>query len=103
MLSAVYYLERNYNQPVTVAALAQELDVTANYLTAQFKKEVGTAPLACLNQLRMREAARRLARTREPVQDISAAVGILDANYFVKRFKAQFGYTPTEFRRRYGI
>lgn len=49
------------------------------------------------------EAARQLARTNTPVQEVAAAVGILDANYFVKRFKAAFGYTPTEFRRRYGI
>lgn len=103
VLSAVYYLERHFDQPVTVAGLARELDVTPNYLTAQFKKEVGMAPLACLNQLRMRRAARQLARTRDSVQEIAASVGILDANYFVKRFKAEFGYTPTEFRRRYCI
>lgn len=103
VLSAVYYLERHFDQPVTVAALARELDVTPNYLTAQFKKEVGMAPLACLNQLRMRRAARQLARTKDPVQEIAASVGILDANYFVKRFKAEFGYTPTEFRRRYCV
>lgn len=72
-------------------------------LTAQFKKEVGVPPLAYLNRVRMRQAARQLARTSTPVQEVAASVGILDANYFVKRFKAAFGYTPTEFRRRYGI
>ena len=86
-----------------MAGLARELEVSPGYLTAQFKKEVGVPPLSYLNRVRMRQAARQLARTNAPVQEVAASVGILDANYFVKRFKAAFGYTPTEFRRRYGI
>ncbi|HIV50361.1 MAG TPA: helix-turn-helix transcriptional regulator [Candidatus Faecalibacterium intestinipullorum] len=103
VLSAIYQLERHCAQPITVAGLARELEVSPGYLTAQFKKEVGVPPLSYLNRVRMRQAARQLARTNAPVQEVAASVGILDANYFVKRFKAAFGYTPTEFRRRYGI
>ena len=32
------------------------------------------------------------------VQQISAYVGYLDNNYFVKVFKKQYGMTPTEYR-----
>lgn len=103
VLGVLCRLEHQYDRPVTVAELAREQGVTPNYLTAQFKKEVGKTPLACLNQLRMRRAAQQLARTKDSVQEIAASVGILDANYFVKRFKAEFGYTPTEFRRRYCV
>lgn len=103
VLSALYQLERHYPQPITVAGLARELEVSPGHLTAQFKKEVGVPPLAYLNRVRMNQAARQLVRTNAPVQEVAASVGILDANYFVKRFKAAFGSTPTEFRRRYGM
>ena len=52
-------------------------------------------------QERCSTAANLLLRTNLPVQDISAHVGYLDNNYFVKVFKNHTGKTPTAYRNQY--
>ena len=100
-ISALYYLEHSYAQAVTVQNMANELEVSPNYLIAQFKKEVGITPLAYLNRIRMQHAAHSLAHSRAPIHEIAESVGIMDANYFVKRFKAEFQDTPSQYRAKY--
>ena len=41
--------------------------------------------------------------TNDEIQKISGSVGISDANYFVKIFKAEFGMTPGAYRKLYKI
>ena len=100
-ISALYYLEHSYAQAVTVQSMATELDVSPNHLISQFKKEVGVTPLAYLNRIRMQHAAHSLAHSRAPIHEIAESVGIMDANYFVKRFKAEFQDTPSQYRAKY--
>ena len=62
-----------------------------------------TTPNVYLRQHRLKQAARILAATDQPVQEVASAVGIPDANYMIKLFKAQYGDTPTEYRRKYRV
>ena len=100
-ISALYYLEHSYARAVTVQNMATELDVSPNHLISLFKKEVGITPLAYLNRIRMQHAAHSLAHSRAPIHEIAESVGIMDANYFVKRFKAEFQDTPSQYRAKY--
>ena len=95
------HLEHSYAQAVTVQNMATELDVSPNHLISQFKKEVGITPLAYLNRIRMQHAAHSLAHSKAPIHEIAESVGIMDANYFVKRFKAEFQDTPSQYRAKY--
>lgn len=103
VLSAAYYMDRHYAEAVTVAGLAAELEVSPNYLTAQFSKEMGMPPGRYLLETRMRRAAELLATSTASVQDISAEIGILDANYFAKLFKRTYGETPLNYRKSHKI
>lgn len=103
VLSAIYQMERHYSQHITVQELADELETRPDRLTARFRQETGQTPLAYLNAVRMEQAARRLAESSAPVNQIAAAVGILDANYFIKLFKRTYGQTPLAYRRNHHI
>ena len=47
----------------------------------------------------MENASSLLLSTEYSIQEISVMVGIMDANYFVKLFKKEYGETPSEFRK----
>ncbi len=102
-VSVLYYLDHSYAQNITMQTMSEELEVPASRIISQFKKEVGITPLAYLNRLRMQHAAHSLAHSKTPIHEISASVGIMDANYFVKRFKAEFQCTPSEYREKYAL
>ena len=101
--SALYCIENEYTGEITIQSLAAELDVSVNHLISVFKKEMHTTPNVYLREHRLKQAARILAATDQPVQEVASAVGIPDANYMIKLFKAQYGDTPTEYRRKYRV
>lgn len=103
VLSAIYHIEHHYFQNITIKALAKDLDVSPNYLTSRFRCETGLAPTAYLCKTRMSQAARKLANTRLSIHQVSEQVGILDANYFVKLFKKEYGETPSGYRKRMSL
>ena len=88
---------------VSIREIAEELNITESYMISQFKKETGMTPAIYLRQVRLKQAAHLLISTNDEIQKISGSVGIPDANYFVKLFKAEFEMTPGAYRKRYKI
>ena len=72
--------------------------MSVDYLIKRCKQETGITPNAYIRKVRMEAAAQLLRESPRSVQEISAEVGILDANYFVKLFKQEFGQTPSAYR-----
>ncbi len=97
--SVIYELEHHYAQEITVRGMAEELEVTPGYLTAQFKKETGCTPVAFLRAIRMKQGAKLLVETSLPVREIAGLTGIADENYFIRLFCREYGQTPGKFRR----
>ena len=60
-------------------------------------------PARFLQQLRIREACRRLVETGEPVGEIAHAVGFDDELYFSRRFHQEMRMAPRDYRKAYRI
>ena len=101
--SALYYLDHHYTDRIALPALSEELDISENYLIKKFKAETGVTPTTYLNQLRVKQAETLLLNGSATIGEISFAVGIEDANYFVKLFKKYNGQTPSEYRRSHTV
>ncbi|SEA95106.1 AraC-type DNA-binding protein [Pseudobutyrivibrio sp. ACV-2] len=101
--SIIYSINQHYMHDVSIREIAEELNITESYMISQFKKETGMTPAIYLRQVRLKQAAHLLISTNDEIQKISGSVGIPDANYFVKLFKAEFEMTPGAYRKRYKI
>ena len=55
-------------------------------------------PHQWLMRARLREAARRLGDTREPVTGIALDAGFEDLSNFIRSFHAEFGVSPQRYR-----
>ena len=97
--SALYSIEREFAEDISVQSLAEELDVSVNHLIKVFKSETETTPNAYLRDYRLKQAARLLIATDQPVQEVAAAVGIPDVNYMIKLFRTKYGVTPAVYRK----
>lgn len=93
--AASYYLEAHYSEELTLSSLADNLHVSAAYLSRTFKAVRGTSPINYLTQLRMRRAKDLLAQQQFTVAEVAQAVGYQDPYYFSKLFKRHFGAAPT--------
>lgn len=87
----------------SVADLAAIARVSPSHLHHQFAEQLGTSLLGWLAQYRSEQMAVRLAAGGATVSEIGRAVGWPDPSYAARRFRATYGVSPTEYRRRFAF
>jgi AraC-like DNA-binding protein len=93
------YLAARLETPVRLAEAAREACLSPFHYQRLFAGTFGETPHQFLMRLRMDRARRLLARDSLPVTEICFAVGYESLGTFSSRFRAQVGYSPSEFRR----
>lgn len=78
---------------------ADQLDISASYLSQYFKQQTGDTLTGYVASLRIQKACTLLKTTTMPVQMVSESVGYYNQNSFIRRFKQMTGVTPGEYRR----
>jgi len=99
---AVRYIEENYNQPLTLEAIAKAFDYSSGHLSRLFKTQLDTSPIHFLAQVRVLRTMRLLVETEATLQEIAEAVGFPDAHSLSRSFKKHTGVSPTYFRQNKG-
>jgi AraC-like DNA-binding protein len=83
---------------LSLAELAQSVNLSAWRLCHIFKSDVGMPPIRYLKLLRMERAKQLLETSFLTVKEIAFRVGLNDESHFVRDFKATYGSTPTSYR-----
>lgn len=92
------YLNRHVSSPITRWKIAEEINVSEDYLTRVFKKELGLSPWEYLMRLRVQVARLMLRETSESVRSVAEASGFQDQAYFCRVFRKIAGRSPSDFR-----
>lgn len=98
---AVALMEDDLTREWSLDELAGEAGTVSGKLARAFRGVVGRSPMAHLRRCRMERAAMLLLRGDSPVSEIGAQVGIFDANYFARCFRAEMGLQPSAYRQRF--
>jgi len=77
--------------------------LTERTFKRRFPAATGFSPTVYMQHARMQDARYRLEATREPVEEIAAAVGYSDLSFFRKLFRQRVGMTPGDYRARFGF
>lgn len=97
--SIIYFFNNHYQEDISLNQLAEDLNISYNYMITLFKKETGSTPNAYLTQVRLDQAASLLRTTDKNITEVSTEVGIADANYFTKLFRKAYGVTPVQYKK----
>ena len=90
-----------YNKGITLDEIALKLGVTPEYLSTQFKKEIGESFSDYIRSYRINKAKKLLISTELKLYQISEQVGYNDPKYFSKVFKENTDQLPGEYRKIY--
>lgn len=96
-------IEDGLESGLTAAGLPRLAGVSAAHLARTFRRHLGLTPSQHLNQIRLRRAALRLARSDEPVLDIAYALGFSTPGYFYRLFVRAYGVPPAAYRKRHRL
>ena len=92
-------LHTEYSKHLTVESIAEQCHYSRAFLSRLFKEKSGVTIHQYLNDLRMEKAKKLLLGSRMKIEDIAAAVGFSDANYFIACFSKFYGTPPGLFRK----
>ena len=100
---AIQIFVEDLSSPAGVAEIAERLNITPRHLERQFKQSTGQNPTGYFRHLRMQAARQIVMYTNDRIAEVAAAVGYANAKPFVKHYRAAFGLSPQEDRKRINL
>jgi transcriptional regulator GlxA family with amidase domain len=92
------HLEQNFSTQVTLADLAEVVNLSAFHLHRLFRERVGVTPHRYLTRLRLAHALQLLATTDLTVATIASQSGFASGSHLARICMQRFGKTPTQLR-----
>ena len=95
---AIDYIRLHYQESISLEDVAGRLDITPEYLSTLFNREMGQNFSVFLKKFRISHAKRLLKGTNKKIYEISKEVGYTDPKYFNRVFKEEEGVSPGDYR-----
>ena len=96
LMAAKRHLEDHYAEAIDYRRLCHRSGLSKCHFCTAFRRLIGQAPMQYLTELRLAHGLRLLKEGRHPVAAVASAVGFSSANYFARRFRDHFGFTPSQ-------
>ena len=94
---ALHYMNAEYMTNLSVALLAQRLNLDRCYFSTLFNRQVGVSPSQYLVKLRLEKAAELMLYHNQSPSVAAASVGYTDIYNFSKMFKKKYGCAPRHY------
>ncbi|AKH22063.1 AraC family transcriptional regulator [Sedimenticola thiotaurini] len=99
LTAALHHLEQHLAEPLDIEQLSRIACMSRSRLYAEFKSQLDCSPCELQQQLRLKEAARRLDRG-ETVTRVCYDLGFTNTSHFSRRFRSFFGCAPRDYQKR---
>lgn len=96
--NALWIIERNLDQPITLNSLAEACGVSRSHLANAFGMATGHSVMKYLRARRLSEAARALAGGAPDILAVALDAGYGSHEAFTRAFRERFGRTPESVR-----
>lgn len=100
IMNSIYmYIEQDL-AGANLNSIARKMQMTDSHLSRVFKKNTGSNFSEYLSERKLEEAARLLVQEQKmEVGEISDMLGYGNPTYFLSRFKAKYGISPSAYRK----
>ena len=96
--SVIRYVDEHFKEDFGIATLAEQLDITPNYLGRLIFEQTGKRLSELIAIKRINLAKELLMNTDKKIQDITVLCGYQSTRYFTKIFNKHMKMNPSEFR-----
>jgi AraC family transcriptional regulator of arabinose operon len=100
LLPLFAHIQGSLHRPLPVQALARRCGLSPKRFHQAFRAATGLSPHAYLLRRRLHKAQRLLLTTADDIAAVARAVGMDDAFYFSRWFRARAGLSPRAYRER---
>jgi len=88
-------MQANIEEPLSMNEIAALVGISRRQLERLFKRYVGEIPGKYYMDLRLQHARSLIVQTTLPIWQVALACGFVNAPYFSRCYREQFGYSPS--------
>lgn len=96
---ALIYIGEHFDKDLNMAVVSNYISMNYSLFSYEFKEYTGKNFVMYLKEMRLKEAKRLLAESDLKVMEIGQQAGYENEKHFMKVFKAEYGITPSEYRK----
>jgi len=100
LIIAVELMEANVRELISQTEIAAYTDISSRQLQRLFKRYLMCTPSQYYLQIRLNKAKELLQQTNIRLDEIANLTGFVSSSHFSKRFKQQFGHSPSTERKK---
>ncbi|MDF2789742.1 MAG: helix-turn-helix protein, partial [Neobacillus sp.] len=97
------YIEKNYDQMITLEGVAKEFFLSTGYLSRYFKKKMGMGFSRYLMNSRLKHSMKDLLYSNDSISQIAMNNGFPNTKSFSTFFKEVYGMTPHVYRENHYV
>lgn len=98
VLRAIYFIQQNYDKPLSLDDIVQAAKVSKYHFTRLFHQCTNLTPMKFVTKTRMEQALKLLKDDTLTIEEIAKKVGYSNGNYFIKAFRTFIGVPPGKYR-----
>lgn len=102
IVSAIRFINRHYNEPVSLEQAAERAHMSRYHFCRIFHSATGATFLEYLYNVRLAKAHQLLLGSDLSLNEISSRCGFSSTSHLARIFKNAYGIPPREFRKRAG-
>lgn len=92
------HIRDHHAERLSLAAAARLAGMSPSPFAKAFKRVAGMSLVRYVNHVRLARAVRLLHESERSIAEIASEVGFADQSYFDRRFRLEYGRTPSAFR-----
>lgn len=93
------YVLSHIEEHLSLQDVADEVCISAGYLSTLFKKQYGQSFVSFINQAKVEHACRLIREKKYLISEISYRLSFENAYYFARVFRRYMGMTPSEYEK----
>ena len=94
---AQQYVQSHIAEKLTVPVVAENIGVSASYLTALFHKHLQLSPGEYIRRIKLQQSKQLIREGQMNFTQIAESMQYSTVHHFSRQFKQMFGMTPTEY------
>lgn len=95
----IIYIGDNIYEQLTIEEICMKFSISRSSLQTLFKNNIGVAPKQYISDLKLNKSKLLIKESVYTISEISSMLGFTSIHYFSRKFKQQFGITPTDYAK----
>lgn len=96
---AIAYMEKNYENDISLKNIADEIGMAPTYFSRFFKRTTGETFYCYLNKIRLYYAHKELINSDASITEIALNNGFPNVKSFIESFKKVYKVTPVKYKK----